>query len=48
MQITKNLKLKKPEGFDIVSSQDFNDNADIIDQEIGDLSDKIKKVDVHG
>ena len=34
MQLTTNYKLKKPEGSDVVNVQDFNDNADIIDNTI--------------
>jgi len=31
MQTTANLGLKKPEGTDVVNIQDFNDNADLLD-----------------
>lgn len=31
MQTTVNLGLKKPEGIDVVNVQDFNDNADLLD-----------------
>ncbi|MHB8075113.1 hypothetical protein [Desulfosporosinus fructosivorans] len=31
MQTTMNLGLKKPEGTDVVNIQDFNDNADLLD-----------------
>lgn len=31
MQLTTNYKLKKPDGTDVVNVQDFNDNADILD-----------------
>ena len=32
MKYTGNYNLKKPEGSDVVNIEDFNDNADIIDQ----------------
>ena len=31
MQLTSNYKLKKPEGTDVVNIDDFNTNADIMD-----------------
>lgn len=40
MQNTTNLKLKKPENTDPVEIQDFNDNADILDQAIAEKVDK--------
>lgn len=51
MQLTSNYNLKKPEGADPVEVQDFNDNADIIDEALkkkaessgGDISDMVVK-----
>lgn len=34
MLLTSNFKLKKPEGIDPVDVKDFNENADIIDEEL--------------
>lgn len=41
MQYTGNLKLKKPEGSDVVNIDDLNDNADIMDKEISKKVDKV-------
>lgn len=37
MDTTKNIGLKKPAQEDFYSVEDFNENADVIDEEIGDL-----------
>ncbi len=48
MQLTPNLKLKKPEASDAVNIVDLNDNADALDSELSSLftslSDKVDKV----
>jgi hypothetical protein len=48
MQLTPNLKLKKPEASDAVNIVDLNDNADVLDAELSSLftslSDKVDKV----
>lgn len=40
MKYTGNYNLKKPEGTDLVKIDDFNDNADILDAELGKKADK--------
>ncbi len=40
MKYTGNYNLKKPEGTDIVNVEDFNNNADIIDQKLKEIEDK--------
>jgi len=39
MQLTPNYKLKKPEGTDPVNIEDFNENAEILDEELKKKSD---------
>lgn len=40
MKFTNKFKLKKPEGSDVVDINDFNGNADIIDEELAKIDDK--------
>ena len=46
MLLTANYKLKKPEGTDIVNVDDFNSNADIIDEKLKNLEDTKAAKDV--
>lgn len=46
MQYTGNLKLKKPEGSDVVNINDLNDNADILDKEVSKKANK-EDLDAH-
>ena len=41
MKLTTNYSLKKPEGSDVVNIDDFNYNADIIDNAIQEVKGKI-------
>ncbi len=41
MKYTANLKLKKPEGTDVVNIDDLNDNVDILDNELAKKVDKV-------
>ena len=44
MKYTANLKLKKPEGTDVVNINDLNDNVDILDREITQVKDKANNI----
>ena len=44
MKYTANLKLKKPEGTDVVNIDDLNDNVDILDREITQIKDKANNI----
>jgi len=41
MKYTPNYGLKKPEQDDFYNVEDFNDNADIVDEELKELNDKV-------
>lgn len=41
MKFTENLKLKKPDGTDVVNIDDLNDNMDILDSEVNKKVDKV-------
>ncbi|EHQ92082.1 hypothetical protein [Desulfosporosinus youngiae] len=47
MQTTANYGLKKPAGTDTVNIQDFNDNADVIDQKIKEVMDAAGAIGSH-
>lgn len=47
MQTTTNFGLKKPDGTDAVNIQDFNDNADVIDQKLKEAIDAAAVIGSH-
>ena len=46
MKLTTNFGLKKPEGSDVVNVDDFNYNADIIDNAIKEVATKVNGLDL--
>ena len=46
MEYTQNYNLKKPEQDDFYNVEDFNDNADIIDQKLKEIEDKTQNINV--
>lgn len=44
MKETTNLKLKKPDQNDFYNIDDFNNNSDIIDEEIGKIKEDMKNI----
>ena len=44
MKETTNLKLKKPDQNDFYNIDDFNNNSDIIDEEIGKIKEYMKNI----
>jgi phage-related tail fiber protein len=45
-EYTQNYNLKKPEQDDFYNVEDFNDNADIIDEKLKEIEDGIENIDV--